>query len=237
MRNKLIQVLILTFSSVGFADFTNPEIFKFIDIQTLNELIQKGKEISSNGESCRSQNYVHSIKLFYLSAAQSHDFVRAANNLRGHEPNYIVSKRNHYFTLNKCFVEASFFAVMPDVQSALEHMIRNPHSTLRVSSVLLANWDILKLPEDQNLLHKANLTAAIFATLSLGQISACDFSDNPDLYASASYKLEMFFNALYKTRSNISKLPVDGCLINFQLANLKNYQSLMMKKSQQYWGK
>ena len=206
------------------------------DNANLIELVQEGKRISDAGESCRQSGYVNNVKLFYLSAIDFYEFISEAERAHHLERSTYSTGNKRSLELNSCFAEASLMAVIPEVNTALSFIRKNPESGMRVAGTLVANWEILKQPADLALLRTSKMAASMYSIFSLGHIAACNFKQDPFLYLSALDRLQMLFHVVYRTKDILNFIAFDECAIDAMNAHPNDYNQVSQKKAIQYFG-
>ena len=230
-----IFILIVSVSSTCFAN-KSLNLDGALDIEVLKELVNQGQQLQESGKSCRSANYVNSVKMFYLSAVNFYEFVQTTNH--NFEMGRILSKKDDskLFELNPCFVEASYFAVMPDVHAAIKYINENVENARWVQGALLVNWEMLKRESDLKLLTTSKLAASMQIILLLGKTSGCDFKNDRYIFFSANYNLRRLFSFMFRTKDILMNPPMDKCDIEMLNTHINDYDSVMKKKAQEYWG-
>ena len=207
-----------------------------LDLEVLKELVVQGQTLQSTGQSCRSANYVNSVKMFYLSAINFYDFIDKTNH--SYELGRLTSKNpeTKVLELNSCFIEASYFAVMPDVHAAIKYINENVENARWVQGALLVNWEMLKRESDLRLLRTSKMAASMKIILTLGHASQCDFKDNPYVFASGNYNLHRLFSFMFRTKEILILPRMDKCDIEMINAHTNDYDSVMLKKAHEFWG-
>ncbi len=226
---SILFLIELGFAQKNFSD----EMKESFDTQVLQELVEQAPV----GD-CRNPKYIEQVKFFLASSV---DYQRFAPNSIGaflvHRIESIGGKPAP-INLNACFVEAMFFAILPDVVKADKELRADRKFLIKLWAEFTHQRETDNLKEAREVKVAGVMKQAYFANnlLSLSQIRSCNFAQDPFMYLAATAQLQAFIDNMFSGMGSLSYPGGDPCVRQLYNSDPKNYLNNVNSKLHELWG-
>jgi hypothetical protein len=185
---------------------------------------------------CRQPQYIEQVQAFLLTAVDYYQFIPAANGVFVQKQEIDSEGKPKQLELSSCFVEALFSAVMPDVLKVHAALKGDRKAVIRIFSTFMTERETSHDPQDMHAIRTTKLAMIAHSLLAVSSIRACDFSQDPLIFLSATYYLQSLIDIVYSGMGSFSFVRADACATKTYNQNPKNYYRFVSEKAIQLWG-
>lgn len=224
---------ILLFGKLAFAQKSFSDQMKDnFDTQALRELVENAPV----GD-CRNPQYVEQVKFFLASSVDYQKFSPASTGAFLVHRVEAMGGKPAPINLSPCFVEAMFFAVMPDVIKVNSQVMADRKFLIKIWSEFAVkhNGDFLKDPKDVHAISIAKQASFANTLLSLSQIRSCDFPNDPYMFVAATSLLQGFIHRVFSGMGSLAYTEGDRCEGELFKADTQNHVKKIINKLHELW--
>lgn len=224
---------ILLLSKVSFAEKNfSDQMKENFDTQALNELLEK----APIGD-CRNPEYVEQVRFFLASSADYQRFSPASTGAFLVHRVEALGGKPAPINLNPCFVEAMFFAIIPDVIKVNKQVREDRKFLVKIWAEFAINrgGDSLKDTKDVQAVSVSKQASFANTLLSMSQIRSCDFQNDPYMYVAATTQLQAFIDRVFSGMGSLAYAGGDQCISQLYKADPQNYLNRVVNRLNELW--